>query len=244
MPAESAALTGLLQRSVDRMVEKIATLGLSLVVENDFEDLRAHLAAQGAVVNPSFDPQHHDLADGFWLRVVDAVGDTVACHAERIYRTPDFVGEFIETGRLWHPDGVPGPTAAWRGAITRPERLIAGNVAYAGSMLIRTDHRGAGLSLLLPYLSRSLCLRNYATDFHTGIVRQSLAGSRVPTQGYGFPRTTLCFRGVLPGVKGPFEDVHLCWMSREEGFAKLAELPRHPRFPVELEPVRVQAVSA
>lgn len=221
-----------LQGCIDNLTSAVTAMGFNLSVEDDFTDLKSHLHGQSAVINPTFDPDEHDLQDAFWLRVSDPFGKTIACHAERIYRTDDFVTDYIESGRLWWNRSQARPAPEWRGAVEPPPIRISGSVAYAGSMLIAKEHRGVGLSLILPYLSRALCLRNFHTDFHTGIVRQSLAGSVVPTSNYGYPRTTPVFRGLLPGVKGEFESVHLCWLTRDEGVNGFNLLPTHPKFPI------------
>lgn len=225
---------GFIQHCIDKISERVAELGYNISIEQSFDDLKEHLASQGAVINPSFDPQEHDLDDAFWLRVSDEDGATVACHAERIYTTRDFVGDYLDTGRLWWQRSPAKAPETWRDEIQAPPITLSGTVAYAGSMLISKPHRGRGLSLLLPYLSRALCIRNYGTDFHTGIVRESLAGSVVPTGNYGFPRTTPIFKGTLPGLHGAKEQVHLCWMNQREGIERFSLLPIHPKFPVNL----------
>jgi hypothetical protein len=83
-------------------------------------------------------------------------------------------------------------------------------------MLIDKRYRKIGLSYYLPLLSRAICMAEFKTDFHTGIVRESLAASIVPTQRYGFSNVEKIFRGVLPGVTGNPEDVFLCWMDANE----------------------------
>jgi len=223
-----------LQSCIDRLTDAVHQRGMNISIEHDFSELKNHLASQSAVINPSFDPDEHELDDAFWLRISDPGNRTIACHAERIYRSPDFIADYLETGRLWWHRKNPRPIAEWRSEISPLPIQLSGVVAYAGSMLIAKPHRGQGLSLILPYLSRALCLRNYQSDFHTGLVRQSLASSTVPIHNYGFPRTSPIFRGLLPGVEGEFEQIHLCWLTRDEGIRRLAELPRHPKFPIPL----------
>ncbi len=233
-----------LQLCIEKITEEIFKCGYSISIEHDFEKLREHLSTQGAVINPSFDPAEHNLEQAFWLRVDDQDGQTIACHAERVYATSDFASEFLASGRLWWHRRPPIPAAHWREKLADLPICLRGNVAYAGSMLISKPHRGRGLSLFLPYLSRALCLRNYRTNFHTGLVRESLAGSAVPTGNYGFPRTTPIFRGTLPGLNGPHEQVHLCWMDRHEGISRLQSMPEHPKFPVHLhDPTELRKVD-
>jgi hypothetical protein len=102
-------------------------------------------------------------------------------------------------------------------------------------MWIDKPYRGQGISMFLPYLSRSLCLRNFDTDFHTGLVFKNLAESKVPRAYYGYPHVDLCIDGYFPPTGKP-EQVYLCWISRAESIERVHTLPRHDEFPVELEP--------
>lgn len=238
--AARTGLTGnkadlLLQQSIDRIAEEIARRGYNLAVDDDMSGLQHYLEQAGAYPNPSFDPTVHDLSsNAFWLRVEDSQGRTVASHAERIFQCADFVQEVIESDRIWFEAGVPNTTSAWRSAIVPPSAKISGTVGYAGAMFVLPEHRGSGLSLFLPYFSRSLCLRNYKTDWHTGLIHLNIANSPIPTAYYGYPRTAHIFSGVCPRTSGGFKDVHLCWMNRQESIEKLHELPHHQRYPVNL----------
>ena len=83
---------GLLQSSVDAMMERLGSLRLNLIVERDFARLLKFLRAMNwPTQNPTFDPEVNDLRNaGFWLRIVDENGDTVASHAQRVFITADF----------------------------------------------------------------------------------------------------------------------------------------------------------
>lgn len=233
--SDAVADMALLQLSIDRLNEAVARAGLNVAVDDDFAALRRYLISQGAYDNPSFDPGHHDLSrDAFWLRVENPAGQVVASHAERIYRCDDFVAEIIATDRIWFDEGVATPTAEWRTEVEFPPVTIRGTIGFAGGMFVRPEFRGTGLSVFLPYLSRSLCLRNFSTDWHTGLVRQNIAASPVPTGYYGYPRTTHLFDGTIPRTTGEFKDLHLCWMNRAESMERLRDLPTHPRYPVAL----------
>jgi hypothetical protein len=228
-------VNALLQESIDRIIEEIARRGFNLAVDDDMHGLQQYLSNSGAYPNPSFDPNVHDLtSNAFWLRVEDKNGRVIASHAERIYKCQDFVEEIIESDRIWFETGVPQAKETWRTDLTRPATIIAGSIGYAGAMFVQPDHRGSGLALFLPYLSRSLCLRNYKTDWHTGLIHLNIANSPIPTSYYGYPRTAHIFSGTCPRTSGGFKDVHLCWMDRGESIEKLCALPNHPRYPVAL----------
>jgi hypothetical protein len=208
-----------LEQAATKLKQRVEELGLSVFDDTDFANLAAHLRSQGAIINPTFDPAEHSINEGFWLKVLDAEGRIIGCHAERVFRTPDFIDHLIEGGRLWWSKSKPPAATVWRGKITPPSCRISGAVAYAGSMLISPAFRGIGLSKTLPLLSRALILKNHKTDFHTGIVRHALASTKVPRSNYGFTHVDAIFTGVLPGVTGAPEEVFLCWMNRADSIS-------------------------
>ncbi len=220
----------LLQKSIDAIMERIATLQLSLVVDNDFQGLVRFLQERNSFVYPSFDPARSTMSgECFWFRLKDIQGATVASHADRLFETDDFC-DLIESGELWFDDPAPRLGGNIIHA-TRPPVPIAGKVGHSGALWIDKPYRGQGLSLLLPYLSRSLCLRNFGTDFHTGLVFKNLAESKVPRAYYGYPHVDLCLDGFFPPTAKP-EQVYLCWISQAEAIERLRALPKHPEFPV------------
>ncbi len=225
----------IISSSIERIASRIESLGYTLRENTDFYEFRAHLAKIGMYDSPIFDPDAHDLSvDAFWLQVIDSRGETVACHAERVFTCSDFVAEKVETDQIWFTRGVQIPTEQWRTRVTPPPLVLGGRVSLAGSMFVDREHRGTGVSLYLPYLSRSICLSRYGTNWNTGLVRENILNSRIPTLYYGYPRTALLFSGTLPRSTGAFQDIHLCWISRDESVGKLRELSAHPRYPIDV----------
>lgn len=231
MPLTDAEF-GLLQRSVDAIMEKIADLNLNLVVETNFKGLMAFMEEHQAFINPTFNPVFNDISrDGFWFRLTDLDGNTVASHADRIFRVDD-ICDLMETGELWYsarPDKLKGKVD-----VIRPPVKIGGTITHSGALWIEPSWRNKGLSLYLPYLSRALCMRNYGTRFHTGVVLKGLNGSPVPRERYGYPHVELCIRGYFPATDR-FEEVFMCYMSDRESIELVRRLPDHPRFPVEFD---------
>ena len=226
---------GVIRESITSIEQKLADLGYVLKINTDFQEFRRHLSEIGMYDSPIFDPDEHDLTrDAFWLQVIDSHGNTIACHAERVFTCADFVSEKVETDQIWFSRGVGLETQKWRTKVNHPPIVLRGRVSLAGSMFVDRQHRGTGVSLYLPYLSRSICLDTYATDWNTGLVRDNILNSRIPTLYYGYPRTALLFSGTLPRSTGPFQDIHLCWISREESIEKIRELSSHPRYPLNL----------
>ena len=225
-----------IDKSINAIEEKIRCAGYSVRQNKDFYELRDYINSVGAYDSPIFDPDEHDLKSGaFWLQVMSKNGETVASHAERMFKCGNFVTEFIETDRIWFSRGIDTETSKWRTAIRHPPVVLAGNVSIAGSMFVKKEHRGTGVALYLPYLSRSIFMRTLGTDWNTGLVRENILKSRIPTEYYGYPRTSLIFSGTLPRTKSAFTDIHLCWISRQESIEKLRQLAMHPRYPVTIE---------
>lgn len=226
----------LIEKSILLIEEKIRSSGYEVCINRDFYALRDYINSVGAYDSPIFDPDEHDLkTNALWLQVKSKDGTTVASHAERAFECRDFVSEFIETDRIWFAKGVDIETHKWRTKIHHPSVVLSGNVSIAGSMFVRKEHRGTGVSLYLPYLSRSIFMRDHKTDWNTGLVRENILNSRIPTEYYGYPRTALVFSGTLPRTNSAFTDIHLCWISRQESIERLRQLANHPRYPIAVE---------
>jgi len=222
---------GLLQQNIDAIVEKIATLNLNMSIETDFYELYRFLKFHtDTFIYPTFDPHMSDVSRGsFWIRLIDDQGLTVATAAEKVFETDDFF-TLMESGQLWFRKGMP---AAERPQldVKRPSTKLTGKIGHAGSFWVAPRWRGKGLSLYLPYLRRSLSLRNYTTDFHTCLVFKGLAHSRVPRSYYGYPHVELCLSGFFPPT-GKHEDVYICYISAEESIDQIREVAHHPEFPI------------
>ena len=119
---------GMLQSCIDSIMQRVAELGLALVVEQDFASLNRFLAARGGFVNPSFDPLRSRLGwRDFWVQLLDPGGKGIGCSAERVIDTED-LAELVATGRIWYAKGF--------AAVGGPERSSSGRchgVLPAGS---------------------------------------------------------------------------------------------------------------
>ncbi|MBI3451756.1 MAG: hypothetical protein HY057_02780 [Rhodospirillales bacterium] len=225
---------GVLQWGVDAIVDKIAALNLSLVVETDFSRLIEFLRSiKAPLVNPTFDPRQSDLsARSFWLRIIDQDGQTVASHAQKVFATGDFY-DLLISGELWRSGGLKLE------ANQQPLEVIefspvklAGNVAHAGSLWVNPRYRKLGLSSYLPYFSRALCCRNYSVDFFTCLVLETLVDSPIPMLAYGYPHVFPSFYGWFPPSQRNEERVHICYMSKQELIDQFRQLNSHPLFMV------------
>jgi hypothetical protein len=232
---------GLLQQNIDALMERLARLRLSVTIERDFHQLVTFLRANRAYnLNPTFNPDCSDLSrDSFWLRVVDDNDEMVASHAQRMFITHD-ICDLVETGRLWYDDGLALQEGQNPLVITPPSTLIAGSVAHAGGLWVQPAYRKRGLSLFLPFLSRALCLRNYAMDFMTCIVLETMGRSKLPKLGYGYCHVEPFAKGWIPPVARN-DSIYICYMSAKETMEQFRWLPDHPLHPVPLDPFETQS---
>ncbi len=223
---------GLLQLSIEALQQKIATLGLNLVVERDFHRLTVALKnGQVGVINPTFDPDRNPIGrDDFWLNLMDQDGATAACIAARFFKSENFT-DLIASGILFDPGGMKAFVGDEPVEILETSRQIRGLINYAGGLWVRTDYRKKGLALVLTYLSRSLAIRNFGADFTCGYHLRSLALSPLPLQVYGYAHQELSYRGFYPPAGG-YEEMHLGYVDLDESLGRIRDLPEHQIYPI------------
>lgn len=228
----SHAQFSLLQLSIEVFQQEIARLRLNLTFERDFDKLVSVLIQGGVkVLNPSFDPNSNPIGkDDFWLNVTDEDGVTVACIAARIYETPDFT-DLVASGTLFHPRGLRAFVGDQQVEVLPTKRPISGVINYAGGLWVDRRWRKQGLALILPYLSRSLAVRNLGADFSCGYHLRSLALSALPLEVYGYAHQELSYRGYYPPAQG-YEEMHLGYINLGESLWRIETLPEHPLYPI------------
>lgn len=221
--------------AIDSITQKIASLGLSLSIERDFGELRDFLNGQRTFANPTYDPGCSRLgAADFWVQLKEPDGRAIACSAERLFEVDDFTG-LLAGGGLWYADGFTGAAATTPLQVLPLSQRIGGRVGHSGSTWVHPDWRGASLAMLMTWLTRALSFRNLAAAFNTGIVKDSLYRTSVPSETYGYSHIELALDGYFPPLGGE-ERIYLCWIGRAEFAARIASLPTHRRCPVQLQP--------
>lgn len=225
----------IVQLGIDSLTRTIAELGLTLVIEQDFEGLAAFLEARGTFVNPSFDPKTSRLGwRDFWVHLLDPAGRSIACSAEKVIETEDFMEE-VATGRIWYEGGFASRGGPARIEVLQPSVRLSGTLSHSGSTWVDPVWRGQGLAMLMTRLSRALSFRNHGVAANTGFVRHSLYVTPVPTESYGYAHVEKCLDGFFPPQGGP-EVLYLCWITDLEFVRSVEALPEHPRHPVRLAP--------
>lgn len=234
---------GLIQITVDALIEELARLRLTVSFETDFSKLVEFLTQNGAkLINQSFNPVHSDIApESFWMRVYDENGITIGSHAQGIYRDADLV-ELIQSGRLWYRGGYVHKDGEIPPRMKPLSQPVTGTLAHAGALWINPAWRKRGLSVFLPFLSRAVCLRNTNVDYFTALVFDSLAKHGLARTGYGYTHVEPFFDGWLPPGQCN-ASMYAAYMSDQETIAQMRELPRHARFPVMMPTARDTAAD-
>ena len=193
---------------------------LELTIEHDFEALLAFNQTQTASwypLTPMYDPRINQMVPetSFWISGRDRRGDIVATQCARFYdwTGTNFKAEF-ESLRLAyeHPDAAMFPEEL---AICEAPSAtqITGPVCFSGAAWYRPDHRGTGLSTLLPRISRALAYTRWGTQYTYSFIEPKLAAKGVAAR-YGYTN-------VEPGVewlnsfRGSCEFC-LLWMHRDQ----------------------------
>ncbi len=227
---------GLIQLCIDSLTQRIAELGLTLVIERDFHKLNAILTSNDTFANPTFDPTKSRMGpQDFFVHLLDETGRSVGTSAERVFDTEDLL-EMIADGTLFYEGGYRKLLGVDRLPILPLSRRFPGRVSHSGSTWTHPDWRRKGLAMYMAYLSRALSFRNAGCSVNTGFVRQYLIGSSVPRESYGYLHVELVVDGEFPPVGGP-EKAYLCWVDRAEFVDTVRALPNHPKNPVPLRPL-------
>ena len=126
---DTAGELGSIQLAIDSITQKIAGLGLSLAIEQDFAQLRALLAAQGTFANPTYDPADQPAGAGGPL--LDAAGRPGWPLHRLLGRAAVRGRHFSAAGRrrLWYEHGF---TEGTRLAVRPLSQRVGGRVGHSG----------------------------------------------------------------------------------------------------------------
>lgn len=199
--------------------------GLRLTVEHDFEALLAFNRTQSESwypLTPMYDPRVNSLdpETAFWISGRNRDGEIVATQCARFYdwTGTNFKAEF-ESLRLAYerPDATMFPEELAVCEAPYATR-ITGPVCFSGAAWYRPDHRGIGLSSILPRISRALAFTRWETDYTYSFIEPVLAEKGVAAR-YGYTN-------IEPGIEwlNSFRgscSFCLIWMHRRQLLADL-----------------------
>ena len=202
--------------------------GIKLRLSSDFHRMcatRRRFAETPMLPVPHFDPEQSDLRaeTSFWIEGVDCDGETALIHAVRLFDWPHTtLKEELEALRVHYRDPAPHLAAGEYIRIAAPTaHCITGRNLFAGAMWVRRDHRGLGLTRIVPRISRALAYTHWRMPIVWGLVDPKLDAGGV-SRAYG--RYT-----VEPGVLtrlpwwGP-PDAVLLWMRQETLLDEIQEI--------------------
>jgi len=208
------------QLFVEFSLEWLDNRGYALTVDADLSNWTAVMAAStDAFVNPTFDPRHASLsaANSFWLDVRSG-SHTIATCAARLFVTDDFLA-LMRTQRLWQ-DEPPPELGTLAITARRGMPIIASHIGHEGGLWVHPRHRKRGLSVILPHLTRALCVREWDVDWQTGVTQRGIGERGIARSAYGMRHVEPCFEGYFPPTRS-LERLYFAYMDREELIAGL-----------------------
>jgi hypothetical protein len=202
--------------------KQIRDKGLTLRLRHNFHDLRALNDAESARGNwfklvYMFDPAVSDLTpeNAFWLSAENDAGEIVACQAVRIYHWPN--STLADEARLMFYGGIEKGQRCIVTAKTAHE--VRGWVYYGGALWVRPDHRGMGLSTIIPRLVRAYAASRWPIDWTISFVAKVQIEKGI-TAGYGYTDVSYSIR--FPDSDWGDLEVALIRMSSADIFNDLA----------------------
>ena len=206
-----------IQAHIDLTRHHLGEHGLTLHVDHDMHAFVDYISRQEDThgVPGSHDPKKTYLHpnNSFWIYVKHAAsGDIIACHAQRLMVTDDFVGDCLAQTLFANLD--PALDAPPIGVDDFAEARMSGRVVYGGGNYIRPDWRGKGI-LIFNRASRTVALRHFQADHLCALQMNTVRRRGMALTGLAFAHVKPFIKGGLPG-KPQADDVQLSWSSRQE----------------------------
>jgi len=157
-------------------------------------------------------------SEGFWLRgVSQATGETVFTYGCRLAEVVGTLRHELESLRIFYGNcelRQPNESCQLGELAYYVADQIQGRVSWIGGYWVHPDHRGQGLSALIPRLSRFVAYARWEFDCEAGAMDRKLA-DKGTAGAYGFTRVYSRFKW-LGGCRGDLHDSRLLIMERDE----------------------------
>lgn len=206
-----------IQSHIDLTKRRLGDYGLTLHVDHNLQAFVEYISWQQDThgVPSSHNPHKSYLHPGnsFWVYLKHAAsGQIIACHAQRLIVTDDFVHDC--QAQTLFGDLKPNLDAWPLGVDDFDEARMSGRVVYGGGNYIRPDWRGKGL-LIFNRASRTIALRHFQADYLCAFQMNTPKRRGMALTGLAFANVKPFIKGGLPG-KPQADDVQLAWSSRQE----------------------------
>ena len=206
-----------IQSHIDLAKSRLGELGLTLHTDDDMNAFVDYLSRQEEThgVPTSHDPRLCYLHPGnsFWIYVRHTLsGDIVACHAQRLIITDDFVEECM--AQTLFENLAPNLDTEPLGIDEADDVRFSGRIVFGGGTYIRPDWRGTGL-LIFNRASRTIALRHFRADYLCGMQMNTARRQDLALNGFNFAHVIPFIKGGLPR-KPQADDVQVSWSSRAE----------------------------
>lgn len=212
-----------IQDFVSEMLTGLEVHGLTFESDSNLWNWRKLLEnAPGSIgVSRALDPELNNLESGnaFWLYAKNRAGDIVACQADRLVVTDDFIGDYVATHRLF---GDLRPVIHHY-TVRLGERypLISGRVNLGGGAWVHPGWRGKNLGGIMSRLARAITMRHFLADYFVTF----MATGRNFAVECGFRNKCEIIRGRYPGREAD-QDMDLLWECRREILEQISEEQR------------------
>jgi hypothetical protein len=216
------------QSYIDMVVDYLDTIGLEIGVDDDMSNWKALLESAPATtgVAKTHDPDFNDLKpeNAFWLYFQDKRGRRVACQADRLALSEDFILDYVGTYRLF---GDRLPTIhCKRLQLENNLPVLRGRVNFGGGGWVHPDWRGYNLGGLVSRLGRAFSLRHFLFDYYVTFMVSSRRYGKV----CGFQNCQQLMSGFYPGRTSGAKEITVdaLWCDKDEAIEQMAYDALHP----------------
>ena len=212
-----------IQTFVDRSCEHFTSMGLIYGVDDDMTAWADWLSQQphSHGVTKTHDPKltHLDAGNSFWAHLKDTKGRVVACHAQRLIVTDDFLDDIVTQTAFF--DRLPKIRLDELGLRLETKLMrISGRVGLGGGLYIHPDWRGRGLYNVLSRTTRAISVRHFKLDWYLAYFLTTQSRTQLGLEGAAFAHAIPLLSGIYPPY-GRETDIQLMMMTREEALAQI-----------------------
>jgi hypothetical protein len=213
-----------MQQHIDHTRAYLTARGLTLNVSSDMRAFKEFLLNQEQThgVPSTHDPDRTNLhpENSFWTLLSTQEGRIIACHAQRLFVTDDFI-EACRTHTVFE-NRLP-VLDHYNLELYDDAKMIriAGRVLIGGGLWVHPDWRGGSL-LMFSRMDRALALRHFHLDWVLAFMHRTDRRRNMGLKGLSYAHAVPLLRGLYP-PHGQRRDIQLVFSSREELLAEIRQ---------------------